>query len=105
MKRFIILVVAVAAIATTSCTSKTELAAIKEKYETVLVLNDSIDAINFRTVPGTKGDVTTITMQFTMNGETKTAVTDYYRNAFAPPVDSLEHDVQIGYFILRKSIQ
>lgn len=88
-----------------SCNSRTKRASIEEQYTDILILDDSVHAINYHhSVDGSK-TYTTLTISFTYNGESRVARTRNYKTAYAINVDSVEHDVAIGYFLLKKDIR
>ena len=106
MKRIIILLAVVTVmIATNACTSRTEIESARKANTPVLVLNDSVTAINYKHVKvGGDKEVTVLTMSFILNGEEKMAITSDYGTAYALN-DSLKHDLAIGYFIKKKHIR
>ena len=106
MKRIITMVsVMIVIILTNACTSRTEIESARKANTPVLVLNDSVTAINYKHVKvGGDKEITVLTINFTLNGEERTAITSEYGTAYALN-DSLKHDLAIGYFIKKKHIR
>ena len=98
MKKLTILATLILGITMASCDSRTKRHSIKMYNTPILVLNDSIHAINFKHLKDNGKDFTLLTLQCTYKGETRTIVTTNYITAYAMPVDSI-NDVAIGYFI------
>ena len=101
MRKNILLIAIVLGIIASSCNSRTKKAVMLEALTPVLILDDSVQAINYKHID----ELTVLTIAFTYNGENRTAITTDYTTAYATLVDSVEHDVAIGYFIKKKDIR
>ena len=105
MKKSSLIIAIILGMVTISCTSRTKIASMKEAYTPILILNDSVQAINYKHVKNGKADVTILTIAYTYNGEQRTATTTDYATAYATLVDSTKTDVAIGYFLKKKDIR
>jgi len=105
MRKLLTLAVIVVAMITTSCTSKTEQALTRIANTPVLILDDSVNAINYKHVKNGDQTITILTINFQMKGKECTAITSDYVTAYATTDKDVDHDIAIGYFIKNKYIR